>query len=143
MLVHRAPQVVGLAVDLDEDLVKVPLVTRACPSAAQSVGVGLAERSAPLPDGLVGDRDAALQHHLLDVAEAQREPVIEPHAVADDLRWEAEPSVRRRLGAHQPSPLNVYPTDPPIIPATAASQVDGAFRRAWIFCRGLSSSLAG
>jgi hypothetical protein len=57
----------------------------------------------------VGDRDAALQHHLLDVAEAQREPVIEPHAVADDLRREAEPSVRRRLGAHQPSPLNALP----------------------------------
>jgi hypothetical protein len=95
------------------------------------VGVGLAERSAPLPDGLVGDRDAALQHHLLDVAEAQREPVIEPHAVADDLRREAEPSVRRRLGAHQPSPLNALPDRSADHPSHPASQVDGARRGAW------------
>ena len=34
----------------------------------------------PLPDRLVGDYHAADQHELLDLAEAQREPVIQPHA---------------------------------------------------------------
>jgi hypothetical protein len=93
VLIHRPPQVLGLAVDLDEYLIEVPLVPWPGPSAAQSIGVGLAERSAPLPNCLVGNHDPALQHHLLDVTEAQRETVVQPDAVADDLRREAEPPV--------------------------------------------------
>jgi hypothetical protein len=31
-----------------------------------------------LPDRLMGDHDAPFQHHLLDLAEAEREPVVEP-----------------------------------------------------------------
>ena len=41
---------------------------------------------APGPDRLVADHDTTRKHHLLDLAKAQREPVIEPHAVGDDLR---------------------------------------------------------
>jgi hypothetical protein len=41
--------------------------------------------AAPLPDCLVGDHDATREHHLLDLPQAQREPVIQPHAVTDDL----------------------------------------------------------
>ena len=57
VLVDRPPQVVGLAVDLDEYLVKVPLVARLGPPAAQPIGVGLTELPSPLADSLVGDRD--------------------------------------------------------------------------------------
>src|SRR5438270_10972152 len=98
----------SLPVNLDEHLVKVPLIAGAWPTATQPLGVGLPELDAPLPDGFVGDRDAPREHHLLHLAEAQREPVVQPHAMADDLHRIAEPSVRRRTGAHQPSPL-----DPP------------------------------
>jgi hypothetical protein len=69
-----------LAVDREEHLIEVPLISWAWPSAAQPVRVGLSELLAPLPDGLVGDHDAALHHHLFDLAEAEREPRIQPHS---------------------------------------------------------------
>ena len=42
-LVDRPPEIVGLAIDLEEHFIQVPLVTRARTSSAQLVGVGLAE----------------------------------------------------------------------------------------------------
>jgi hypothetical protein len=47
-VVNRTRQVVVLPTDLDEHLVKVPLVTGAWPATAQPAGVGLAEFPGPL-----------------------------------------------------------------------------------------------
>src|SRR4029078_7209342 len=88
------------AVDADEDLVEVPPVTGLGSAPAQLVGVGLPELGAPAPDRLVADNDAALQHQLLDLTEAEREPEVQPHAVVDDLTRVAVSLVRRRCGAH-------------------------------------------
>ena len=85
VLVDGPPQVLPIAVDLDEDLVQVPLVAGPGLAAAQAGRVGGPELGAPLPDRLVGDDHAALEHELLDLAEAQREAVVQPHAVGDDL----------------------------------------------------------
>ena len=63
------------------------------------------------------DHDAAFHHHLFDLAEAEREPVIQPHTVTNDLHREAEPLVRRHNDGHQPS-LSPTEITPPIIPAT-------------------------
>jgi DNA phosphorothioation-dependent restriction protein DptH len=49
-----------LAVDLHEDLIKVPLVARPWPPAAQRIRVAMAELAAPLAHRLVGDDDATL-----------------------------------------------------------------------------------
>jgi hypothetical protein len=38
--------------------------------------------------------NAALDHHLFDVAKTQAESKVQPHAVADDLRGEAMAFVR-------------------------------------------------
>jgi hypothetical protein len=73
VLINRPPSVVSLPVDCDEHLVRVPCVTGAGPTAAQPVGVGLAELPGPLADGVVGDRDASREHHFLDLPEAERE----------------------------------------------------------------------
>jgi hypothetical protein len=54
----------------------------------QPASVPGAERPAPLADGLVGDGDSALRQEILDVSEAQTEPVIQPDGMADDLGWE-------------------------------------------------------
>ena len=43
----------------------------------------------PLADGLVGHVDAALEQDFLHVTVAQREAIIEPDAMADDLAREA------------------------------------------------------
>ena len=101
MLVDRAPQVVDRAVDPDEDFIEMPFVAGpGAPAPAQPVGIDLPELRAPLPDGLVADHDAALQHQLLDLTKAQREPVIQPHAVGDDLRRVPVSLVRRRCSGH-------------------------------------------
>ena len=55
-------------------------VPGARPAPAQFVGVALAELATPLIDGLVGDDHAALGHHQLNIAQAQWEAVIKPHA---------------------------------------------------------------
>lgn len=83
-----------------------------------SGGVGLTELRAPLVDRLVGDHDPAGQHHLLHLAEAEREAVIKPHAMAYDFYRVAKPSVRRHLDTHQPQPF--LTPNPTIIPATAS-----------------------
>ena len=41
------------------------------------------------------------QQAVLDVTQAQREPVVQPHAV-DDLHWKPVTSVQRRCGIHLP-----------------------------------------
>jgi hypothetical protein len=126
VLVDRPPQVVGLSVDLDEYLVEVPLIPGAWPPAAQPVRVGLPELLAPLPEGLVGNHDAALHHHLFDLAEAEREPMIQPHTVTDDLHRVPEPLVRGRNGGHQPSPSLPRSTRPIIPNCRQPHQVDSA-----------------
>jgi hypothetical protein len=71
----------------------------------------------------MGDHDAPFQHHLLDLAEAEREPVVEPDTVADDLRWEAKPLVGRRTDGHQTSSSQTQALDHP---SHADREVDGA-----------------
>ena len=80
------------AVDFDEDFVEVPLVTEPGPPSAQLVGVGLPELGAPPQDRLVTDHDTVLEHEFLDLAEAELEPKVQPHAVADDLDRGASPN---------------------------------------------------
>src|SRR6202034_2685747 len=73
-LVNGAPEPMLLAGDGDDDLVKVPFVAAARRSPTDAVGEFATEFQAPLPDRLVCDRDAASRQHLLDHAQAQREP---------------------------------------------------------------------
>ena len=99
----------GNAVDADEDLVEVPPVTGLGSAPAQLVGVGLPELGTPGPDGFVTDHDAALEHQLPDLTKAQREPVIQPHAVGDDLR----------PGSGGPCTTTMQQSRPPILAATS------------------------
>jgi hypothetical protein len=85
VLVDGPPQVLLFPIDLDEDLVQVPFVTRPGLPAAQRARVLLPELGAPAAHRLVGDGHAALEHELLDLAEGQREAVVQPHTVGDDL----------------------------------------------------------
>ena len=105
VLVNHPPQIVGLALDRDDHLVKMPRVTGAESPAVESVGVGLPELGAPSPHRFVGDHDPALEHHLFNVTQAQWETVVQPHAVADDLHREPEPHIRRHASDHPPQPL--------------------------------------
>jgi hypothetical protein len=72
LLVDRPPEVLSLAVDLDENLVQVPLVAGLGAAAAQLSGVGRAQLRAPLPDGLVRDDHTAGEPQLLDLPTGQK-----------------------------------------------------------------------
>jgi hypothetical protein len=100
VLVHGAPQVVLRAVHPDDHLVQMPLVSGPGSPPAQLVGEILSELGAPSADRLVGDHDAAFEHHLRDVPQAQCEAVVEPDTMADDLHRIPVPLVQRRFHGH-------------------------------------------
>ena len=107
--VDRAPQVPLCAVDLDEHRIEVPCVAQPPTTTAQLVRVLLPEPVAPGPDRLLGHVDTTFEHQLLHVAEAQREPVLQPDAMADDLGRKPEPFIRRACSGHD---RRSWPTSP-------------------------------
>ena len=98
MLIDSPPQVVRLPVDPQEDFVEMPFVAGSWASATQLIGVGLPKLEAPLSDRFVGENHAPFGQYLFDVPIAEREPKVEPDAVADDLGGEAMALVERREG---------------------------------------------
>ena len=44
------------------------------------------ELQTPLSDGFLGNDDPALGEHIFHIPEAQAEPIVMPHGVADDFR---------------------------------------------------------
>src|SRR5262249_39074007 len=89
VLIDRPPPPVSPALALEQQLVAVPLVARPRPPRAQPGREGRPERLAPLPHALAADDQATLGEQVLDIAQAEVEPVVQPDGVADDLGWEA------------------------------------------------------
>jgi hypothetical protein len=95
----------------------VPFVAPARHSPADAIGEFSAELQPPLSavdllrSSTIGDRNTASRQHLLDHAQAQREPKIEPDRVADELGgvaiagidWVSRVDIR-----------NKYPSIPPL-----------------------------
>src|ERR1700724_1360781 len=81
--------------EADDHLIEVPFVATAGRSPPDPVGEVPAEFEAPLPDRVVRHPDAAGGQHLLDHAQAQREPKIQPESAADDLSELAMAGVNR------------------------------------------------
>jgi hypothetical protein len=88
VLVNRTPEVMALAIDGQKDFIQMPLVTWLGSSVLQLIRVALREFQTPLADGLLGHVDATLQQGLFHVAIAQREAIVEPDPMADDLAGE-------------------------------------------------------
>ena len=107
-LVNRAPQPVLHPGDHDDDLIEVPFVARTGQPPPDLVGERLAELPGPLPHGLVAHDDAAGGQHLLDHAQTERKPEIQPDRVADDRGRESMAGVAgaggRRHAARLPFP---------------------------------------
>ena len=97
VLIHRAPQIMEAPADLEEDLVDVPNIPEPSSFLSQNASVPWAELRTPAPDGLVRHGDAAFCQQIFHVAEAQREPVVEPDRMTDDFWWKA---MALAAGAH-------------------------------------------
>lgn len=104
MLIDSPPQVLPHPTDLDEDLVKVPLVSWLGRSAPKSAGVLGPELRALGANRLIGHPYSTGGHEQFDLPEREGEPVIQPHAVGDDLPGKAETLVRRRHSLDHPRP---------------------------------------
>src|SRR4051794_16215685 len=89
---------------------KVPFIAAAGRAQAKAVGEFAAKLQAPLPDRLVGDRDAARCQHLLDHPQAQWEAEIQPDRVADQFGGMAIAGVNRVSRDWHPGQIS-DPTD--------------------------------
>ena len=103
VLVDGTPEILTLALDADEELVQVPRIAQSPFSPPQCPRVLGADLSAPVANALVGDGDSTLRQEILDVSEAQAEPVIQPDGVADDLGWEPVAAVAGCAAVHLPT----------------------------------------
>jgi hypothetical protein len=78
-----------LAFDGQKHLIEVPFVARARTSPPQLVGIWLTKLAAPFTDGLISHHYTSLQQYFFHVTEAQAEPKVQPHGVADNFHREA------------------------------------------------------
>ena len=100
VLVHRAPEILALTVDRDENFVQKPRIAESTLASPQSPRVIGAELPAPLPNGFVRHDDASLGEEILDIPEAQAVSVIQPDGVADNFRRKAMPKVAGSSSVH-------------------------------------------
>jgi hypothetical protein len=82
------------ALDPDENLIEVPLISRSWPATSQAVGETCSELLAPAPHRLVGDDNTSLSQDQLNIAQAETEHVVQPDGMADDLGGEPMTIVR-------------------------------------------------
>ena len=91
MLINGSPEIVLLAIDLQKDLIQMPLVARTLTATPQFISVCLPKLQTPLPNGFIGHDDPALcVARSSTVPETEREAEIQPDRVADNFRWEAK-----------------------------------------------------
>ena len=89
-VIHSAPQIMCLAVDANEDLIKVPAPARiGSVMNAPLTDLGGKHWSEPVPPEthrLVAYIDAAFEQQILDLAQRQRIANVHHHREADYLR---------------------------------------------------------
>jgi len=89
LCIDSALQVILRPFDCDHDLVQMPFIRRFGATATNLIRILLSKLFAPFADGLIGHLNAAIEHHFLDVAVAQREGVVKPDTVTNDLNRKA------------------------------------------------------
>ena len=94
-VIHGTPKIVRLAVDLHENFVQVPLpigIGAEIPDAVPA-DLGREDRAKPIPPKshrLVADVFPTLVKKILHIPERKREPDVQHHRQADDLRLSLE-----------------------------------------------------
>ena len=94
ILVNGSPKIMTFAANRDEHFVHVPDVAEPPLSPPQSTRIRWSKLAAPGSNGFVGHGDAPLSEKVLDIAKAQREPMVQPNRVADDFGWKAVASIQ-------------------------------------------------
>ena len=71
----------------------MPFISGLGTTPTELIGIDLSKLEAPFPNCFVGNADAAIEHHFVDILEAKRKGVVQPDAVGDDLGGETMPLV--------------------------------------------------
>jgi hypothetical protein len=100
ILINSAPQILQATTDLDKHFVEMPGVTEFSTSSADAFDVVSAKSLTPCSNCFAGYANAALGHHFLNVAIADGEPKVQPHAMADDFWRKAITTVCRGERVH-------------------------------------------
>ena len=102
VLVDRTPEMLALAVDRDEDLVKEPRISRSTlfPFQFQCSSVLPTEVHAPAADRLVGHHDASFGPEIPDISKTDAESIVAPDGVAYDFNREAVTMTGRSTACH-------------------------------------------
>lgn len=90
-VIYRAPKIVGLSVDLHEDLIDVPTPVAIPTHSADPLPLDVsrepwAKPVPPEPYRLVANINAAFGQQVLNVSQGEREPNIHHHHKANDFR---------------------------------------------------------
>jgi hypothetical protein len=96
VLINRPPHLMELAIDFEEDFIKMPFVGGLRRASAQLLGIRLTEFPAPLTNRLVRKNYPTCSHEFFHVTIAEAEPVVEPDGVANNLGRKAIRRVRER-----------------------------------------------
>jgi len=101
ILINGTPEILSSTLDRDEDFVEMPRVAQTALPPLDSPGVFRAELGAPLTDGFIRDRYAALSKEIFNISKAHAEAVVEPDAVADDFRRKSISPVAGGVAVHR------------------------------------------
>ena len=88
-------------------IVHMPGIAVSAISSTQPSRISRTKFGAPPPDCLVGNRHAAFGEEILDIPKAERESVVEPNRVLDDVRRKTVAALqgfRRHHGRSLPEP---------------------------------------
>lgn len=78
-------------------LIEKPAITATSQACFDPPGELRTEDFAPLPNTLVRHDHTALSEQVFNVAQAQREAMVEPHGAGDDVGWKSITTIRECL----------------------------------------------
>jgi hypothetical protein len=84
-LIHYLPGIVAFALNREQPLLHLPLISGPRASAIGLVGIRLAIGAPPRTDGFRGHDDSTYKQERFESAKAQAASPGEPYGVADDL----------------------------------------------------------
>ena len=103
VLVNGPPEIVAFAVYRNKHFVDMPGIAQLSVSLFEFAGIVRSKLVTPLANGFIGDGDAALGEQLFHFTEAEAEPMIKPHGMADDCGWKVVTGGDGWFDLHRPS----------------------------------------
>ena len=89
VLVYGPPELMLLAVDLDEYFIDVKGVAETSVPSLKAAGINRTELNATETDRFAADGDTAFREKIFDIAVAEVESMLEPDGIGNNVRWES------------------------------------------------------